>query len=35
MTNENNELYEDIDGNIYVSVDNKGIFKVGFENFRI
>ena len=25
----------DIDGNIYVSVDNKGIFKVSFENFRL
>jgi len=34
MTNKNNELYEDIDGNIYVSVDNKGIYKIRFLDFR-
>ena len=34
VTNTKNELYEDADGNIYVSVDRKGIFKVNFSNFR-
>ena len=29
-----NELYEDVDGNIYVSVDRKGIFQINFSNFR-
>ena len=34
MTDKNNVLYEDVDGNIYVSVDNKGIYKIGFSDFR-
>ena len=34
MTDKNNVLYEDIDGNIYVSVDNKGIYKIRFSDFR-
>lgn len=34
MTNKINELYEDEEGNIYISADNEGIFKVKFENFR-
>ena len=34
VTNFKNELYEDIEGNIYVSVDRKGIFKITFSNFR-
>ena len=34
VTNSKNELYEDVDGNIYVSVDRKGIFKINFSNFR-
>jgi len=34
VTNSKNELYEDVDGNIYISVDRKGIFKINFSNFR-
>jgi len=34
VTNSKNELYEDVEGNIYVSVDRKGIFKITFSNFR-
>ena len=34
VTNTKNELYEDANGNIYVSVDRKGIFKITFSNFR-
>tara|TARA_E500000331_G_scaffold354819_1_gene408803 strand:+ start:186 stop:1427 length:1242 start_codon:yes stop_codon:yes gene_type:complete len=34
VTNKKNELYEDLDGNIYVSVDRKGIFQINFSNFR-
>jgi len=34
VTNSKNELYEDMEGNIYVSVDRKGIFKITFSNFR-
>jgi len=34
VTNSKNELYEDVKGNIYVSVDRKGIFKISFSNFR-
>ncbi len=33
-TNSLNELYEDLEGNIYVSADQKGIYKVTFDNFR-
>ena len=33
VTNSKNELYEDEKGNIYVSVDRKGIFKLSFTNF--
>ena len=34
VTNSKNELYEDIDGNIYVSVDKRGIYKLDFTDFR-
>jgi hypothetical protein len=34
VTNGKNILYEDINGNIYVSADKKGIYKIGFKNFR-
>ena len=34
VTNSKNELYEDIDGNIYVSVDRRGIYKLDFTGFR-
>ena len=34
VTNSKNELYEDIDGNIYVSVDRRGIYKLNFTGFR-
>ena len=34
VTNSKNELYEDKDGNIYVSADKNGIFKLSFIEFR-
>lgn len=34
VTDINNEIFEDSDGNIYVSVDNDGIYKVKFFNFK-
>ncbi len=34
VTNSKNELYEDKDGNIYVSADKKGIYKLSFKYFR-
>ena len=34
VTNKKNELFEDHDGNIYLSADKKGIYKVSFVNFR-
>tara|TARA_Y100000590_G_scaffold332019_1_gene377455 strand:- start:1431 stop:2696 length:1266 start_codon:yes stop_codon:yes gene_type:complete len=34
VTNHKNELYEDEDGNIYVSADYVGIYKINFTNFR-
>ena len=34
VTNENNELYEDSDGSIYVSADENGIYKISFIYFR-
>ena len=34
VTNEKNELYEDEQGNIFVSVDLKGIYKITFSEFR-
>ena len=34
VTNSKNELYEDTDGNIFVSVDKKGIYKLSFVYFR-
>ena len=33
VTNSKNELYEDEKGNIYVSADRKGIYKLSFTNF--
>ena len=33
VTNSKNELYEDEEGNIYVSADRKGIYKLSFTNF--
>ena len=34
MTNKKNEIYEDREGNIYVSADNEGVYKISFVNFR-
>ena len=34
VTNSKNELYEDKNGNIYVSADKKGIYKLSFVDFR-
>jgi hypothetical protein len=34
LTNDKNELFEDTDGNIYVTSDKQGVFKVRFDNFR-
>ena len=34
VTNELNELYEDDNGDIYLSADKKGIYKISFLNFR-
>tara|TARA_B110000438_G_scaffold302995_1_gene362633 strand:- start:1977 stop:3191 length:1215 start_codon:yes stop_codon:yes gene_type:complete len=34
VTNKKNELFEDKNGSIYVSADNKGIYKITFSNFR-
>jgi hypothetical protein len=34
VTNELNELYEDESGDIYLSADKKGIYKISFLNFR-
>ena len=34
VTNSKNELYEDKNGNIFVSADKNGIYKLNFANFR-
>ena len=34
VTNSKNDLYEDKNGGIYVSADQKGIYKIDFLNFR-
>ena len=34
VTNSKNELYEDKNGDIYISVDKKGIYRLGFVGFR-
>ena len=34
VTNQKNELYEDKEGNIYISADKKGIYKLNFSHFR-
>ena len=34
VTNKRNELYEDKNGNIYISADKKGIYRINFSNFR-
>ena len=34
VTNQKNELYEDKNGDIYVSADKKGIYKISFIDFR-
>ena len=34
VTNDLNELYEDQNDNIYLSVDKKGIYKVSFDTLR-
>ena len=34
VTNSKNELYEDANGDIYVSVDRRGIYKLEFTGFR-
>ena len=34
VTNDMNELYEDQNGDIFVSVDKEGVYQVKFSNFR-
>ena len=34
MTNNKNEIFEDIDGNIYVSSDFDGVYRINFNSFR-
>ena len=34
VTNSKNELYEDTNGDIFISADKEGIFRVKFTNFR-
>ena len=34
VTNSKNELYEDDKGSIYISADQKGIYKITFKDFR-
>ena len=34
VTNDENVLYEDKYGNIYVSADKKGIYRISFKNLR-
>ena len=34
MTNKKNEIYEDREGNIYVSADNEGVYKISFTDYR-
>ncbi len=34
MTNEKNIIYEDNEGDIYVSADNEGVYRISFNNFR-
>ena len=34
VTNNENVLYEDKNGNIYISADKKGIFRLSFKDFR-
>jgi len=34
VTNKENVLFEDEEGNIYVSADKEGIYKIKFKNFR-
>jgi hypothetical protein len=34
VTNDKNILYEDKNGDIYLSADKKGIFRLSFNNFR-
>tara|TARA_B110000914_G_scaffold209388_1_gene207676 strand:- start:308 stop:1564 length:1257 start_codon:yes stop_codon:yes gene_type:complete len=34
VTDKKNILYEDVEGNIYVSADKKGIYKITFKDFR-
>ena len=34
VTNSKNQLFEDKNGNIYVSADKKGMYKLSFVDFR-
>ena len=34
MTDNKNKIYEDIDGNIYVSSDFNGVYRINFNSFR-
>ena len=34
ITDEKNRLFEDEEGNIYISADKKGIYRISFTNFR-
>ena len=35
VTNSKNEIFEDKHGNIYVSADKEGIYKISFSDFRL
>ena len=34
VTNRENEIFEDENGDIYISADKKGIYKINFTDFR-
>ena len=34
VTNSKNELYEDKNGNIYISADKEGFYRISFKYFR-
>ena len=34
VTNRENEIFEDENGDIYISADKKGIYKINFTAFR-
>ena len=34
LTNKSNNIFEDNEGSIYISIDAKGIYKIKFKDFR-